>query len=197
MKKVWINSAGLEVPEQYVPKMEKRKTKTALALLAQAKKLQKQVSQFKTFSLTSLDSIYNEMLAEAKVSQTQKGNFSISTFDGNVKIEVRIQDTIDFDDRITLAKAKIDQLIEQKKTAGSDMELVTIASSAFQTSGGKLDTKKVFSLFEYKITNPLWVEAMDLIRDSIKRKFSKRHVRFFEKNAEGEFIAVKLDFSSF
>jgi len=194
-KKIWKDLKGNEVPAQYVPAIDKERERVALKHLATAEKLSAQLEKFKTEVLEDCDAIYVRMLEENNIPPTSKGGFSISTFDRNVKIEMTIQERIEFDDLITVAHEKIKQFLEEK-TKGVDMELAALVNQAFETRKGRMDTKRVLGLFRLQITHPLWVEAMELIKKSINRNDSKRYVQIFKKDDNGQYVSVNLNFAA-
>lgn len=194
-KKQWIDVSGNEVPAQYVPKLDKERERITLKYLAKAKKLSEQLQALKDEMLADCDAIYDQMLKENNVPGNSKGGYSVSTFDRSAKIEVSIQERIEFDDLVTVAHEKIKQFLEEK-TKGVDMDLQQLINQAFETRKGRMDVKRILGLFRLQITHPLWIEAMELIKKSINRNNSKRYVRVWEKDGNGEYRNVELNFSS-
>jgi len=194
-KKQWIDLNGNEVPAQYVPKLDKDRERVTLKYLARAKKLSEQLEKFKTDLLEDCDAVYEGMLADNNVPGNSKGGFSLSTFDRSAKIEISIQERIEFDDLISVAHEKIKLYLEEK-TQGVDQELKQIINQAFETRKGRMDVKRILGLFRLKISHPLWNEAMELIKNSITRNNSKRYARIWEKDANGEYKNIELNFSS-
>lgn len=194
-KKQWIDLNGNEVPAQYVPKLDKERERITLKYLAKAKKLSQQLEKLKEEMLNDCDAVYQQMLKENNVPAHSKGGYSISTFNRDAKIEVSVQERIEFDDMITVAHEKIKQFLEEK-TQGVDTDLQQIIHQAFETRRGQMDAKRVLRLFRLKINHPRWLEAMDLIKQSINRNNSKRYVRVWEKDNQGEYRNVELNFSS-
>lgn len=193
--KKWRNSKGQEVPAVYVPKIDKEREKLVKKYIDKAQKLNASLIMFKKDLIDDCDAFIEQMFKENNVKQEGKGNYSLTSFDKELKIEINVQDRIEFDDTIQVAHAKIKEyLADITKDANSDIQV--IVNSAFQTSKGKMDVKRILGLFEYKITHPKWVEAMELIQNSISRNSSKRYVRLWIKNAAGEYDSIELNFSS-
>ena len=194
-KKIWKDLNGNEVPAQYVPALDKERERVALKYLAKAKKLSEQLIALKVEMLDECDGVYDRMLESNNVPAQSKGGFSISTFDRSAKIEISIQERIEFDDLISVAHEKIKQYLEEK-TRGVDHDLQQIINQAFETRKGKMDVKRILGLFRLQIKHPLWEDAMELIKRSISRNNSKRYARVWEKDAQGEYRVVELNFSS-
>lgn len=185
---------GNEVPVQYVPKLDKERDAFARKFLKQAEALSSKLSELKAEIFKEGDAIWDKMKGDADVNTGEK-NFSITSFDKQIKIEFVQAERIEFDDNINLAKAKIDQFLSDKMKA-SDADISQLVKLAFETRKGQLDTKKVLALFKLKITAQLWTEAMELIKKSIDRNNSKRYVRLWKKNEQGEYRAVEMNFSA-
>jgi hypothetical protein len=194
-KKQWIDLNGNEVPAQYVPKIDKDRERITLKHLKRAKKLSEQLERFKEELLADCDAVYEKMLADNNVPGNSKGGFSISTFDRDAKIEISVQERIEFDDLISVAHEKIKLYLEEK-TQGVDHDLQQIINQAFETRKGRMDVKRILGLFRLKINHPTWMEAMELIKQSINRNNSKRYARVWEKDKNGEYRNIELNFSS-
>jgi hypothetical protein len=195
-KKTWINHAGLTVPTVYVPEIDKKREKIVLEYVTKAKKLHAQLLTLKEDMLLNCDMFFDKMLVDGGVKQAGKGNYSLTSFDKKLKIEVNVQDRIEFDDQIQVAHAKIKEYLAEITKDTTNTDLLQIVNLAFQTSKGKMDVKRVLGLFELKITHPKWLSAMELIKNSINRNSSKRYVRVWEKDVNGEYEAIDLNFSS-
>src|SRR5690606_379589 len=126
------------------------------------------------------------------------GNFTWHNFDRSLKIEVSINERIQFDDlTITACKDKLNQLIDANNE-GKVESIKDMVNDAFSTSRGKLDAKKVMSLLKYKsrIKAPVFQEAMVLLEESIRRPDSKVYFRIWKKNQDGKYENIDLNFSS-
>lgn len=194
-KKIWRNHKGEVVPGAYVPPLSKKRERVALKVYKGAIKLNAQLRTFKTESLAICDGLFEQMLADNDLKKDTKGNYSITSFDKSIKIEVNVSERIEFDDQIQIAQEKINQFLALK-TKDVDGDLVQIVNLAFKTRKGQMDVKRVLSLFELKITHKKWVEAIELIKASISRNISKRYMRIWEKGDNGQYYAIELNFSS-
>lgn len=195
MSKKWINHLGQEVPTAYVPTIDKKKDRMARKYLKKAKAISEKLAKFKSEIEEEADALYDEMLEDAKVRTGKKGNFTISSFDKEIKIEADIQERIEFSDNIKLAQAKFDEFINIK-TKDADADLIEMINHAFKTSKGRLDTKRVLSLFSYKINHKVWKEGIELLKQSIDRNISKRYIRIQEKDQHGDYQNIQLNFSA-
>jgi len=195
MAKIWKDHNGNTIPAKYIPAIDKKREAVALTVYKKGLAAQERLRKLKEEAFLLTDDIWDRMLEEAKVKKLTKGNYSITTFDKEIKIEVNVQEIIDFDDNIQLAHEKIKEYLALK-TNGTDAEIHELINHAFSTSKGKMDVKRILGLFKLKITNRIWLEAMGLIKKSISRNHSKRYMRIWKKNEEGQYIALDLNFSS-
>lgn len=194
--KVWHDHRGNKVPREYVP-VDERNTETQLAkIYNKAEKLSNALADFKSEAFDIADGIYAEMLKNANIDPTdRKGNYSLTSFDKSVKIEVNVSDRIDFDSNITLAQEKLNEFIRMK-TDGADQELSMLVNQAFTTKKGRLDKARILGLMQLNIKGQMWNEAMELIRKSITTNSSVRYMEISQKDDEGRYIPVKLNFAS-
>lgn len=193
--KIWKNHNGEVVPAQYVPAIDKKKEKIAEKYYSKASKISEALDKLKSELLAECDAIYEEMCEAENVRTGNKGNYTVQSFDKSIKIEVNVQKRIEFDDKINLAQEKINQFLTEK-SSGVDADLQLLINSAFQSSKGRLDTKRILGLFKHNIKHKTWLEAMELIKKSIDTNTSKRYVRIFAKDTSGEYKSVELNFSS-
>jgi len=196
MSRIWTTRKGKEIPAKYVPSLDKKKTLFNEKQVAKALKLQKQMIAFKDQFLAGADEIFELMQADANVRTGDKGNYTISSFDGMSKIEVSVPRIIEFDETIQFAKQKFDEFKAAKTKDTEDPELLIILDHAFTTSGGRLDTKKVLELFSYKISHPLWLDAIELLKKSIKTRYAKRYARIYLADKEGQLKPIDMNLSS-
>jgi hypothetical protein len=185
--KVWNDHRGNEVPVEYVPDIDRRTEVVIGKLLRSAESLSKKLAEFK---------MYAEMLKNANIEVGErKGNYTLTSFDKSVKIEINVSDRIEFDDNINFAQEKINEFLAIK-TNGADFELTEIVNNAFKTRKGRLDSKRIMGLFSYKIKHKTWLEAMELLKNSITTNSSVRYMDFSVKDENGKYQPVKLNFSS-
>jgi len=68
-----------------------------------------------------------------------------------------------------------------------------LVQKAFETDkDGHLSAAKIMGLLSYKIDEPEWKKAVDVIRDSIQVAGTKTYIRFYRRGADGEFRQIAL-----
>lgn len=194
--KTWLDHRGNEVPRDYVPKFDRYNEIQVSKIFNAAIKLNEQIARFKAMSYEIADALYAEMLREANIEPTsRKGNYTLTSFDKSVRIEVNINELIEFDENINLAQIKLREFIE-KKTKGVDIDIVALINNAFTTRKGRLDKARIFGLFSLNIQDPIWNEAMELIRKSINRNMTVRYMEIAEKDENGRYNPIRLNFAT-
>ncbi|MFK5950175.1 MAG: DUF3164 family protein [Methylococcales bacterium] len=196
--KQWINESGNLVPMAYISPGNRLKERSAGSLLKDAKRINDQLSEFKIKMQKLCDEVYEKMIEEFKAKKDTKGNFSWFNFDRSTKIDVSVNERIDFDDiTIQACKQKLDEFLNESLDAKHEFvkEMVT---DAFSTSKGNLDAKKVMNLLKWRkqVKAPLFQEALDLMEESIRRPDSKTYFRIWERDGSGEYHLIDLNFSS-
>lgn len=193
----WSDEKGTKVPYSYVSKFDKLTEKKSGQIVKKALQINQRMVEFKKEVSEICEQIYTEFML-ANAGKTGKGNFTWFNFDRSIKIEVSINDRIEFDDlHIEACKSKLDEFLE-KNVESSDEFIKQMVLDAFETSRGNLDAKKVMSLLRYKskIKSSLFSEAMELLEKSIRKPDSKKYFRIWAKDMNGKYQNVDLNFSS-
>lgn len=195
--KGWVNHKGETVPEKYVSNYDKKKEKLIAKLAKKADALNEKLTELKKEMFADADLLDNLMYKEHSMerSDASKGNFTMYSFNKELRMSVKVADVIEFSDLIKLAQEKIQQFIESK-SKDADQDLMVLVNNAFKTTKGRLDKARVFSLFNYEIKHPLWIEAIDLIKKSITTNHTKRYVVIAKRDNNGEYTDINLNFSS-
>lgn len=193
-KSFWVDASGHEVPVEYIDKTIKQRDKIVHSVIAKAQRLNKRLEQEK---LAVVKSIQDYLASVAgKYGESWKGNTTLYNFDKTLKIEVNISEHIEFDERLQIAKSKIDHCIE-RWSEGSRKEIATLIGSAFKVDKkGCINTKLILGLRQHKFDDDEWKEAMDIISDAICVVNSKAYYKFFIKNDKDTWEVVQLNFSN-
>ncbi|NCC88462.1 MAG: DUF3164 family protein, partial [Clostridia bacterium] len=174
--KLWVDHSGQTVPEKYISSYDRLKERKLNQIIKTAEKLNKQLLTFKSELFAVTDDLYDMLFKEHNMERTGKGNYTLYNFDKSIKVEVTIQDIVDFDDKITVAQAKIQHYLDLK-LKDVDQDLSILVNNAFKTRKGRLDKARIFGLFQLKITHPVWLEAMELIKQSITTNSTRRYAQ--------------------
>lgn len=123
------------------------------------------------------------------------GNMQFFTHDRRYKLQIAIQKKIDFGPELQVAEKKMQEALNQM-TPEENSDLKTIVAGAFNLDSGKVRVSEILRLRSYKISNPLWNEAMAIINQAITVISSKKQIRLYERNQTGEYINIPLDIAA-
>ena len=197
-EKKWINRKGVEVHPDNVPASEKLKDEMVREILETVEKQQALNQAFKADTLEKVDDYISLMREEYHLDPVKgkKGNIELTSFDGLQKVTITVQDTIEFDEKLSFAKEKIDEFLKEE-TKDSSANIQTLVLGAFKAnSKGSVNVKSILELKGLEIESPLWDEAMHIIDESVKVAVSKSYIRFYKKEKLGDkFEHLSLDVS--
>jgi hypothetical protein len=194
----WRDESGAEVPIEYVSAVSRLKERSAATLVREAKMISQRLAKFKKLVDKLSSDIFTMAMRDYEVKAKGKGNFTWYNFDRSIKVEVSISERIEFDGlAIQASKEKLDAFLSENLDSKTEF-LKQLVIDAFSTSGGKIDTKKVFQLMKYrsKIKDQLFQEAINILEAGITKPDSKTYFRIWERDKSGEYKLVDLNFSS-
>lgn len=173
----WLDPRGQSVPPKFVPDVDKKRDQTVEKVHTIIDKLEVHMKDAKS-DILELIADYLEWLTEkTKTTREGKGNLTLTSFSGDKQLEIRINDVIDFDERLSLAKTKVDECI--KNWSGeANSKIVTIVRQAFNLDkSGAINKAMIMRLLSLEIKDNLWREAMELITQSIHVKGAKQYLQ--------------------
>lgn len=192
-----IDARGRLIPVDQIKAIDIERSDLVERLIANAKDVQQQMRTFKKTAFGDI-AAFIQLSAEQHGVQLggNKGNVTLHSFDGKYKIVRQSQESIRFDESLQAAKALIDECISEW-AAGSNDNIRVLINDAFQVDKeGKISTGRVLSLRRLDIRDEKWLRAMDAISDSIIVTDSKNYVRFYERDSDGNYQAISLDFAN-
>lgn len=194
----WLDSRGRAVAPAYIPKIDKERDKLVERVFRKAEKLEQDMRKFKD-ELFEMVEQYLDFLEQESGGKSSdwKGNLTLTGFSGDKQVEVSINEIIDFDERLSIAKSKIDECLK-KWSENSNGNIRAIVHEAFNVDKkGRVNTHMILRLTRLNIRDALWKEAMQLIRESINVRGSRRYVNIRRrKDAQAKWETVNLNFSS-
>lgn len=147
-------------------------------ILGFAMALSDQVARFKGHTFTDLGD-FDALLAQeyGLTKGGAKGNRTYSSFDGLMKVEIRVADLFDFGPELQIAKGLIDECLNEW-SADSGPEIRAIVTRAFNTDKeGQINRSEIFMLLRLDIADDRWQRAMRAIREAMRVVGSKSYVR--------------------
>ena len=125
-----------------------------------------------------------------------KGNITLTSFDGKLRIAIAQADVLHFDERLQAAKALIDECLAEW-TQDSRQELKTIVQAAFDMDKeGRISVGKVLGLRRLQIDDEKWQRAMAAVTDSLNTHTTREYVRLYRRDdGSGEYVLIDSDFA--
>lgn len=188
---------GLRALEN-IPPMKKLQDEQVRKIFGFAHALAAQIGRFKGHVYEDLGSLDALMMQEYGLTVGgPKGNRTYSSFDGLMKIEVRIQDRIVYGPEMQVAKALFDKVLNAR-AADADPLIRSIITSAFDTDKeGQINRANVFVLLNVKDEDPEFKRGQDAIRDAMHVIGSKSYLRFQFRDAfDAPWQTLTIDLAS-
>lgn len=194
----WENATGALVPEANVKEIDKLRDQTVRTIFEKANELHALLKAFKTSSFSDIAN-FSQISADqygAKIGGN-KGNLTLISYDGRLKIQRNIAEKISFNEQLQAAKQLIDECLEEW-TDGSRNEIKALINRTFNVDKkGEISTARVLALKTIEIEHPKWQQAMQAISDSINIIGSKAYLRFYIRDdATGGYLPLSLDIAS-
>ena len=190
----WVDGKGDAIPPKYVQKYDKLRDRMVMKLMKQAMDVSGRIRKLREAAFTDIEAFLRE--AEEMYGMTVRtagGNKILTDFSNSIKIEVKVNKVIDFDERLQMAKAIIDDCIK-RWAEGGDEKIKIIVGQAFKVDEkGKLDRNRILDLRTLAIKDRDWMKAMDLINESIQVIGRRTYITFWEKGGDDLWRVVPLD----
>ncbi|HEQ72567.1 MAG TPA: DUF3164 family protein [Spirochaetia bacterium] len=191
----WLDGRGKAVPPKYVPEIDRKRDYVVESIVNDALKLHTLMKKKKEKYLAQLTRYLAYLERSIGHELTTKGNVQLTGFSGDKQVIVAINDIIDFDERILVAKELIDDCLK-KWSMNADPNLKIAVSNAFNVDAkGKYNKTAILSLRQYKIKDKDWLYAMSVLTDSINIRNTKEYLNI-KTLQNGQLRTINLNFSS-
>lgn len=195
------NPKGEDVAVELVPEWDYRRHVIVEEVFQEIEGLQKEMQELSG----QIDKIITDYLKKsakkAKVEGEWKGNFELTNFSQTKKICVRINDCIYFDERLNLAKEKIDSCINRWSSENTNHQgryIEAIIKEAFNVDKkGSVNKAQILRLLKVNINDKEWIAAQKLIKDSMQISETKRYKNFKIKESGEKWELVNLNFNTY
>lgn len=177
---------GRLVPEKLISKLDKERDELVRLLAEEGMKLSAELAAYKARAVAATQQFIDRSAAEyaAKLGG-DKGNITMSTYDGRLRITLTTHDRMQFDERLQVAKALIDACV-QRWTKNANANVRVLIRDAFKVDRrGRLDTGRLLALRKLEIADEQWKEAMRALSDAITVTRSRQYLRL-QRRREGD-----------
>ncbi|WP_102226900.1 DUF3164 family protein [Acidimangrovimonas sediminis] len=172
------DAKGALWPAELVKAQHKLEDDTVRKVMGYALALSDQVSRFKAHTFEDLGSF--DALLEQEYGVTKggpKGNRTYQTYDGLMKVEVRVADLMDFGPELQVGKQLLDECLNEW-SADSRPEIRALITETFNTDKeGQVNRALLFTLLRLDVNDARWVKAMEALRAAIRVVGSRTYYR--------------------
>jgi hypothetical protein len=190
------NALGHLVPIEQIEEVDLTRDEFVLRAVQMAREKEDELADFKDRISGDMDAFLDLSTEKYGVKLGgAKGNITLTSFDGRFRVTRDVAERIEFDERLQAAKALVDQCLREW-TKDSNPNARVIIDDAFQVDKkGKINTKRILALRKLKIEHPTWQQAMEAIGAAITITGSCVYHRFYERDEQGRYQQICLDFS--
>lgn len=197
-RRYMTDAAGRLVPEELVKPVDKLIDQSVRKMMAFAEDLSLQIARFKGHSFDDVATLQDLLAADYGTSVGgRKGNITLTSYDGTLKVTVQVQDQLAFGPELQAAKALVDECIAEWAEGAND-ELRVLVEHAFQVDKeGRINRGALFQLRRVAIADERWRRAMEAVGDSIRVIGSATYMRFHRRAAPaGSWEPVTIDLAA-
>lgn len=197
--KMMTGPDGKVGPASWVSAYDKRRDRMVLRVEKRWTKMRKDLETLMVQTLADVETLAQAREKETGAQIADKGNFRVTSFDGNTVVDLRQSYRIFLDDRVKEARRLMiecasgiaDDIKDQEKRKLM-LEVVEDAFSASNT--GSLSVGKILRLLRYKIKDPQWLKARKLLEASINPEKGKCYVAVLVRpSRQHDHERIKLD----
>jgi len=197
-KPYMTDAKGNLVPLAMVKPMDKLADETVRKMMTFARDLSEQIARFKGHCFDDVGSLQALIAQEYKATLGgPKGNITLTSFDGTLKVTVQVADQIEFGPELQAAKRLVDECLVDW-SEGSRDELRAFVNRVFDVEKqGQINRSELFMLLRFEVEDERWQAAMQAIRDSIRIIGSKTYIRFHERDSgDGSWRPITIDLAA-
>ena len=196
MKEQFLEDAqGRLVPIAAVKPIDLKRHEAVTSIMADTFRERDRLVEFKKSIWLRVQDFLAESAKDsgARKFGSTKGNVTLTSFDGRFKVMVAVNDTVQFNEKLQVAKQLIDKCIASW-SEGANENLRAIVDDAFNVGkSGLVSTSRVLGLRRLNIKDATWKKAMDAITESMQVASSKTYMRFYERQEDGSYRQIPLD----
>jgi len=193
------NARGHLVPLDTIRAQDLLQDEMVRRIVEYGKDLNAEIARYKVHTLADLGAFDALLAQEYGVSKPEaaRGNRTLTSYDGNLKVSVRINDVDTWGVELQQAKALLTEMI-QERAGQADPFLVALVNNAFGVEKeGKVDSAAITALRRLEFDDPKWGRVCAAIDAAKKTTSTKQYVLIYErKTPEGGHEFIPLDLSA-
>lgn len=197
-KEYMRDGKGSLMPIELVKPVDKLMDELVRKIIGYAEPLSAEIARFKQHTLDDVAAFQALIGQEYGATKGgEKGNVTYLSYDGLLKVQIQIQDRVEFGPELQTAKTIVDECL-RAWSSESRPEIRAVVGRAFNVDKtGKINAAELLKLTRLDIPDERWQEGMRAIRDAERRSVSKEYVRFFRRaSTADDWIAVRMDLAA-
>ena len=193
------DAKGRLVPDRLVRPADTLEDQTVRRILGYGVDLADQIARFRRHTYADVAALLELLSAEYGGGRRpgRKGNYSLTSYDGLLKVVIQVQDQLSFGPELQSARRIIDECI-QEWAEGACPQIQALVQHAFQPdTQGRVSAEAVLRLRRLDIDDDRWREARRAIDDSIRPVGTRAYLRLYLRGStDAPWRAVPIDISS-
>lgn len=189
------DSSGRLVPESQIRDQDKLRDSVVCDLAEEAIGLNHALAQFKRKALADIADVIQIAADKWQVDLGgKKGNISLTSFNGQYKVQRTYAERITFTEELEAAKELFGRCLD-RWTEHADTNIRALVDRAFRTNkNGQIRTAELLGLLRLEIEDSEWLQACDALKTSISVSGSTVYVRIYERiGSSDNYRQISLD----
>lgn len=197
-KPYMTDAKGKLIPQELVKPLDQLMDQTVRRFIAYARDLSEQIARFRGHCFDDL-SAFLELVADKYGTRigSEKGNATLTSFDGCLKVVFQVQDRLSFGPEIAAAKKLVDECLGEWSTDAHPV-IRDIVNRAFNVDQqGTISRTDIFTLLRTEVDDDRWKRAMTAIHDSMRIIGSAIYIRFYWRpEPTAKWTGITIDLAS-
>lgn len=176
------NGKGHEVPVDLVKASDRLIDQTVREIHRHGEELMSQIARFRAHTYDDMGTLMSLLAEKYQVKmrglrEGGRGNVSFKSYDGLLKVEISVQDYVEYGPELQIAKALMDDYIHEVSEGVPD-EVKALLNHAFEVDkAGKVNREALYTLRRLEIDHPIYQRAMEAVKDSQRVESSRQFIR--------------------
>ncbi|TXI23055.1 MAG: DUF3164 family protein, partial [Roseateles sp.] len=111
-----------------------------------------------------------------------KGNVTLTSYDGCIKVERANSDRIAFDERLAVAKAIFDEFVLSAQKGSSDTVKALLSTAFRMDKNGNVSVAALLKLRRTEIADEQWQRGVAALDDCMRVDGSVSYLRFYRRD---------------
>ncbi|MEN2980293.1 DUF3164 family protein [Tistrella bauzanensis] len=177
------DSKGRLVPLDLVRPADSLEDQAVRKILGYAEDLSAQIARFRAHTMDDVDALV-DILREQYGAKPggQKGNLTLTSYDGTQKVQVAVSDTIAFGPELEAARSLIDECVSEWSADAAAPIRALVEHAFVPDRAGVVNREALLRLRKVDIDDDRWRRAMTAITDAIRVQGSKTYIRLYRRD---------------